>query len=181
MKQTVNLLYNFPSVVYYTIFNEGWGQFDSDLLYSRLCDMDQTRIVDSVSGWFTPKDSDVDSRHIYFRKPILQVGDDRPLVLSEFGGYSYRVSGHPFSDNNYGYTTYSTREEFENAVCELYTDGVLPLVESGISALIYTQLSDVEDETNGFVTYDRRVLKVNAERLKKIADLLYSKVGESEN
>ncbi|MBQ2826776.1 MAG: glycoside hydrolase family 2, partial [Clostridia bacterium] len=108
MKETVNLLYNFPSVVYYTIFNEGWGQFDSELLYAKLCDMDQTRIVDSASGWFTPKESDVDSRHIYFRKPVLSVGEDRPLVLSEFGGYSHRVKDHLFGEKNYGYTSYDS-------------------------------------------------------------------------
>lgn len=174
MRGTVNMLHNFPSVVYYTIFNEGWGQFCADEMYVKLEELDPTRIIDSTSGWFHQKKSDVHSYHVYFKKIALQPKGDRPLVLSEFGGYSYRVAGHLFGSKNYGYKTYKDKEEFENAVCALYENEVLPLVEAGVSALVYTQISDVEDETNGFMTYDRRVLKINADRFSDICKRLYA-------
>jgi len=175
MTATVNMLFNYPSVVYYTIFNEGWGQFDSDALYERLKSMDASRIIDSTSGWFHQKKSDVNSYHVYFKKPVLEHDNSRPLVLSEFGGFSHRVTGHLFGPKNYGYSRHESRESFENALYSLYENDVTPLVEKGISALIYTQISDVEDETNGLVTYDRKVVKADTYRMKKIMDTLFEK------
>lgn len=172
MTSTVNMLYNYPSVVYYTIFNEGWGQFESSTMYERLKSLDSSRIIDATSGWFFGMRSGVDSHHVYFKKPHLTVGKSRPLVLSEFGGFSHRVEGHLFGAKNYGYAVYEKREDFENAVCSLYENDIAPLVKNGISALIYTQLSDVEDETNGFITYDRKVVKADAGRVRKIMERL---------
>lgn len=168
---TAELLYNHPSIVYYTIFNEGWGQFSSDEMYGKLKAIDGSRIIDSTSGWFRRMRSDVDSRHIYFKALKPKRLDGRPLVISEFGGYSYRVEGHLFGKANYGYKLFDSAESFENAVIALYQNEVLPLVKGGASAFVYTQVSDVEDETNGFITYDRRVLKVNAERVKAVVGL----------
>ena len=165
MKETAELLYNHPSVVYYTVFNEGWGQFSADEEYKKLRAIDPTRVIDATSGWWRESESDVDSRHIYFKALKPKKLDGRPLVISEFGGYSYRVPGHVFSDANYGYRTFTDADKFEDAVIRLYEDEVLPLVREGASAFIYTQVSDVEDETNGFVTYDRRVVKVDKERI----------------
>ncbi len=163
MRETAELLYNHPSVVYYTIFNEGWGQFSADEMYGKLKAIDPTRIIDSTSGWFRRKRSDVDSRHIYF-KPLKPKGlDGRPLVISEFGGYSYRVPEHLFGDANYGYKSFKSPEEFEAALTALYKNEVKPLIERGACAFVYTQLSDVEDETNGLITYDRAVVKVKSE------------------
>ena len=179
MTATANMLFNYPSVVYYTIFNEGWGQFDADALYDRIKDIDGSRIIDSTSGWFHQKKSDVTSHHVYFKKPILPHEKSKPLVLSEFGGFSHRVNGHLFGPKNYGYSKHESRADFENALFSLYENDIVPLVENGISALIYTQLSDIEDETNGLVTYDRKVVKVDAYRMKKIADMLYKKSEES--
>lgn len=168
MYQTARLLYNSPSVVYYTIFNEGWGQFCADDAYDKLREADETRIIDATSGWFRRTRSDVDSRHIYFKALKPKAPDGRPLVISEFGGYAHRVSGHLFSEKNYGYKTFQDRQEFEDAVVRLYENEVSPLVKAGASAFIYTQLSDVEDETNGFVTYDREVIKVDPDRIKQV-------------
>ena len=178
MTATANMLFNYPSVVYYTIFNEGWGQFEADAMYERLKSIDSSRIIDSTSGWFHQKKSDVNSYHVYFKKPILESDGTKPLVLSEFGGFSHRVTGHLFGPKNYGYSKHETREDFENALYSLYENDVTPLVENGISALIYTQISDVEDETNGLVTYDRKELKVDAKRLKKINAELCRKSAE---
>ena len=168
MYKTADLLYNTPSVVYYTVFNEGWGQFTADTMYDKLKAYDPTRILDSTSGWFRRNKSDVDSRHIYFRKLEPKKLDGRPLVISEFGGYAHSTKGHVFSEKIYGYRTFDSREEFEDQICHLYENEVKELVKNGASAFVYTQVSDVEDEINGFVTYDRRVIKVDTERIRKI-------------
>lgn len=172
MKATMDYLYNHPSVLYYTVFNEGWGQFTADEVYEEAKKIDSTRIIDATSGWFFQKKSDVDSHHIYFKKLKLKINPERPAVISEFGGYSHRCSGHLFGNKNYGYKTFGKREDFENAVAKLYLEEALLLVKNGVSALVYTQISDIEDETNGFITYDRRVRKVDAERFKKISKIL---------
>ena len=92
-QKTVELLYSHPCVIAYTIFNEGWGQFDSDSLYDKFKEWDQSRLIDSTSGWFAQNKSDFDSRHIYFRTPKLKKGgkSGRPLLISECGGYSLAV------------------------------------------------------------------------------------------
>ena len=176
MEATVNQLKNHPSICYWTIFNEGWGQFDSDSVYEQLRKLDDTRFIDSTSGWFRRKKTDVDSRHVYFRKVNLK-GGDKPLVLSEFGGYSYKVERHSFNpDETYGYGKFQTREPFVAALTALYMEQVVPSAENGLCAAIYTQVSDVEDETNGLVTYDRKVEKLTAEDMRPIAAALRAAV-----
>jgi hypothetical protein len=176
---TVALLYNHPSIVYYTSFNEGWGQFDADENYRRLKALDPTRVWDATSGWFAEKESDVTSEHIYFKKLDLKNDPDRPLVLSEFGGYSCKIEGHSFNlDNTYGYRFFTDVDKFGEALKSLYLDEVIPMIDRGLCATVYTQVSDVEDETNGLVTYDRHVVKVKKEDMleisKSIEDKFYS-------
>ena len=172
-RQTVSLLYNHPSVVYYTVFNEGWGQFDADKNYMFSRSLDPTRIYDATSGWFHEKLSDVQSEHIYFRPLSMKSRPDRPLVLSEFGGYSCSVDGHVFNlEKSYGYSTCDGVEAFEEAFFKLYREQVIPQMDNGLCATVYTQVSDVEDEINGLVTYDRRVVKVNTEKMRALADEL---------
>ena len=174
MYETADHLYNVPSIVYYTIFNEGWGQFSADVMYEKLKSFDSTRIIDSTSGWFRRYESDVDSRHIYFRPLKPKKLDGRPLVISEFGGYAHGVNDHTFGDGTYGYRVFKDIKDYENAVYTLYDTEVRALVENGASAFVYTQVSDVEDEINGFYTYDRQIVKVDADRLKKLNDELKS-------
>ena len=166
--KTLDHLYNVPSIVYYTVFNEGWGQFCADDMYDKVRGYDPTRIIDTTSGWFRRQKSDVDSRHIYFRPLRPKHLDGRPLVISEFGGYAHGVSGHTYGDDVYGYRVMREQSEYEDAVCKLYETEVKDLVRAGASAFVYTQVSDVEDEINGFYTYDRQIIKINADRLKKI-------------
>ena len=173
MAQTVHHLYNHPSVVYYTIFNEGWGQYDADRLYGVGKAADPTRIWDATSGWFFEKESDVQSEHVYFKKLNLKP-HGRPLVLSEFGGYSLSIDSHRFNaDKAYGYRTFHTTEALTEALRRLYLDEVVPLIERGLCATVLTQLSDVEDEINGLLTYDRQICKVDAETMRAIADALH--------
>ena len=183
MEKTVRQLSHHPCVCYWTIFNEGWGQFDHAAAYKRLRALDPTRIIDAVSGWFEPRHeadlhSDVKSLHIYF-KPVRIPASEKPLVLSEFGGYSYRVEGHIFNlKKNYGYRTFTDQASFEDALEKLYENEVLPAIGGGLCAAVYTQLSDVEDETNGLLTYDRRVEKADARRMREIATRLYGAIDQ---
>ena len=172
MESTVNQLKNHPSILYWTIFNEAWGQFDSDNVYEQFRKLDDTRWIDSTSGWFRRKKTDVDSRHVYFRKEKLE-GGDKPLVLSEFGGKTYMVQGHVFNpDKSYGYGDCDSMDALNDVVVKLYREKVLPYVEKGLCAAIYTQVSDVEDEINGLLTYDRRVEKLRPEEMLKVAEAL---------
>ena len=163
MKITVRQLYSHPCVVYWTIFNEGWGQTDGTEMYEKLKALDPTRIVDTTSGWFRVCKTDVESRHVYFRKFRLP-RSKQPVVLSEFGGYVWKVSGHSFNpDKTYGYRLFGRQEDWQAAVQRLYAEQIAPAVLKGLCAAVYTQLSDVEDETNGMITYDRKVLKWKVE------------------
>ena len=180
----VRQLYNHPCVVYYTIFNEGWGQFDADTVYDYFKALDPTHIWDATSGWFKQKRSDVESDHIYFKPVKLKPVKGRPMVLSEFGGYALKLKGHAFNlDKTYGYRQYTDRESFEQGLHELYRKEILPAIGQGLCATVYTQVSDVEDETNGLLTYDRQVLKVDESKMQALAQELYTKSAEhfSEN
>ncbi len=174
MKKTAEYLYNIPSICLYTIFNEGWGQFNPDEAYEMLKATDSSRLIDSTSGWFAGKKSDLDSRHIYFKVPEIKKPNGRPVFLSEFGGFSLRIDGHLFGEKNYGYSIYESKESFSDSVYLLYTEGLVPLIEDGLSATVYTQLSDVEDETNGLITYDREIVKVNEEQMKEANEALFT-------
>ena len=172
MKKTVNQLYNHPCVCYYTIFNEGWGQFDSDKTCEQLRKLDKTRFIDTTSGWFKNKESDVESLHVYFKEVKLP-NTKKPIVLSEFGGYTYNVKDHVFNPyKTYGYKKYESQEEYEKGIIELYERDVVPHIQNGLCASIYTQLSDVEDETNGLITYDRHIIKVDKEKMQELATKL---------
>lgn len=165
---TVNHLYNVPSILYWTIYNEGWSQVKSDEMYDIIKKLDPNRIIDSTSGWYHQTNSDVYSLHVYFRKVVYDK-KEIPTVISEFGGYSYKIDEHAYNlDNTYGYSSYKTQEEFEEAVINLYKNEILPFINDGLSASIYTQVSDVEDETNGFYTYDRQLLKVDINKFKEL-------------
>lgn len=180
-KRMLDNLYNHPSVIYYTIFNEGWGQFEADKMYTLFKSYDNTRVFDTTSGWFFTKKSDVKSDHIYFRKLKLSK-DTRPLILSEFGGYSYKVSDHSFNpDKTYGYRFFDDNGKFQKALFELYENEVKESVKNGLQGAIYTQVSDVEDETNGLLTYDRQVLKIDKHKMYNINQMLYRAFEESLN
>lgn len=167
-KETLALLYNSPCVLYYTIFNEGWGQFDSDKMFKMFKSLDSTRIIDATSGWFFGHKSDVDSYHIYF-KPIKFKAKNRPIIISEFGGYVYKDKEHSFNlDRTYGYRIYKNKEDYHKGLSDLYLLQIIPQIKKGLCGAIYTQVSDVEDETNGLFTYDRKVVKVPLEIMKDI-------------
>ena len=171
-KETIEHLYNHPSIVVYTIFNEGWGQFNSDEMYDLVKNLDNTRLVDSTSGWFSQQKNDFDSEHIYFKTtpPTIK---ERPAFVSECGGYSQVVEGHYYSKyNTYGYGSSEDSEALTDMIVNMYEEMILPGLEKGICGCIYTQLSDVEDEVNGLYTYDRKICKVNVKKMQKIGERL---------
>lgn len=168
-KDTINHLYNHPSIVAYTIFNEGWGQFHSDKLYHMVKEWDSTRLVDSTSGWFAQQENDFDSEHIYF-KVVSLTPKTRPLFVTECGGYSLAVPEHCYSKSKqYGYGACENSKVLTDKIEEMYRKMILPAIPKGLCGCIYTQLSDVEDEINGLYTYDRKVCKVEKERIKWLA------------
>ncbi len=175
-QETAKILYNSPCVIGYTIFNEGWGQYDADRIYKELKKIDSTRLWDSTSGWFENKESDVKSEHIYFRKLERRDSSTRPFIISEFGGYSCKVKGHSFNlSKTYGYSSCKTTAEFTLRLERLYKTEVIPLIDNGLCGAVLTQLSDVEDEVNGLVTYDRQVIKPDISRIKAVMKELYEK------
>ncbi len=174
-EETIEALYNHPSVVYYTIFNEGWGQHRSSAIYRELKKFDKSRVWDTASGWFKGCESDVQSEHVYFKPVRLKGEKGRPMVLSEFGGYSYKIAENSYNlDRTYGYKTCKNKDEFTNDIEKLYLDEIIPMIKKGLNATVLTQVSDVEDETNGLVTYDRRVIKPEVFRMQKVSEAIFT-------
>ena len=171
MEGTVRHLYNCPCIAMWCIFNEGWGQFDSRKAYEKLLALDCTRSVDITSGWHDQGDGKICSLHVYFRR-FRMVRDRRAVVLSEFGGYNCHVAGHCFNDANYGYRRFADCEKLTAALCRLYQNEILPAKAQGLCAAVYTQLSDVEDEQNGILTYDRAVCKLPEDEIAAINEIL---------
>ena len=170
MRSTVAQLKNHPCICSWTIFNEAWGQFDSTPVYRQLKALDSSRFIDTTSGWFRGSESDVESLHIYFGMWHRLKKADKPLVLSEFGGFVLGVADHIFNPyKSYGYGTCKNTGELMQRLEAVYREHVLPAVKKGLCASIYTQVSDVEDEINGLTTYDRKVIKANDAAMQAIA------------
>ena len=168
--ETLTQLYNCPCIALWVIFNEGWGQFDSAQWTEYVRGKDNSRLIDSVSGWHDQgeKNTTMKSLHIYYT-PLKVPKDKRPVVLSEFGGYSMKTPAHVFDENKeFGYKTFDTQEKLVAAIEKLYLVKVLPLIKKGLCGAIYTQVSDVEEEINGLVTYDRKVIKIPVEKMAEI-------------
>ena len=176
LEEMVRQLYNCPSVVMWVPFNEGWGQFDAKTAVEKIEAIDKTRTVDHASGWHDQKIGKIKSLHVYF-KPYRFKKDKlgRAVVLSEFGGYNLPVKGHTWNSKNFGYRAFKTEEALEEAVRKLYEGQILPAKEQGLAASVYTQLSDVEDEVNCFMTYDRKLVKLPRTVMREIRNELLSR------
>lgn len=170
VNQTIKQLYNCVSVSAWVIFNEGWGQFDSAKITKLVKDLDDSRIIDSVSGWHDQgvNNTELLSMHTYYT-PLKVPKDSRPIVLSEFGGYSMKVDGHVYNtEKEFGYKKFNTEKQLISALEKLYLKKLLPLISKGLSGCIYTQVSDVEEEINGLTTFDRKIVKVPVNVMKDI-------------
>ena len=153
-------LQNCVSLAMWVPFNEGWGQFDANKATEFIRARDTSRTIDQASGWHDQRGGDCNSVHIYFKRIRLPKPDKRASVLSEFGGYSHGIEGHMWSEKEFGYRKFSSLEKLRAAYAKLHTKQVNPLIVKGLSATVYTQVSDVEEEINGILTYDREVCKI---------------------
>lgn len=167
LRDMLDYLYNCPCIAMWVPFNEGWGQFDSEIAYDFIRSMDTTRVIDGTSGWHDNGHTDVISKHIYFT-PIKVKAGDKPYVLSEFGGYSQRIKGHTFNGKMFGYKIYNSRQALTKAYLKCFNNTIIPQIKTGLSATVYTQVTDVEDELNGIMTYDREVIKIDIDKLKEV-------------
>ena len=163
---------NCVSLGIWTLFNEGWGQFDAARLTGALKELDPTRLIDSTSGWFDQGCGDFLSRHIYFRRIKLKPSPDRVLALTEFGGYSLRDPDHSYSQKNFGYAKMKNRNQFNDKMAKLYRHQIIPAKKAGLSVAVLTQFCDVERETNGLFTYDRKVMKIDEELMRELNEEL---------
>ncbi len=169
LHDTVELLRNTVSLAVWVPFNEGWGQFDSLMATQTLWEQDPTRLVDHASGWHDQGGGDFKSRHVYFRPVRLKHDKSRILALTEFGGYSLPVPGHTAGDKPFGYRMYQSAGEYMDALARLYEQEIIPCLDKqALSAAVYTQVSDVEDEVNGILTFDRKSCKVDVPRMQRI-------------
>lgn len=174
LKGMVKLLYNHPSIAVWVPFNEGWGQFDAAKATELIRSVDSTRLVNEACGWFDQQGGDMYSIHNYLRKLKVKP-QDRVVALTEYGGYAFPIKGHLACEKEFGYKNYKTQEELTAHYKRLWEEEIYPNLELGLSAAIYTQTSDIEEEINGLMTYDREVDKFDEALIKKLNRKLYQK------
>ena len=163
-RETVHQLYNAPCVSLWVLFNEGWGQFDAREMTEMVRALDLTRQIDHASGWYDQGAGDIKSLHNYFR-PLKVKPEERAFAFSEYGGYTYPVQEHLYSEKSFGYRTYQNQAQYQKAMNAL-AEKIRELTEQGLAAAVYTQLTDVEEESNGILTYDRKVCKWEPQEAK---------------
>ena len=167
--EMIDALYNYPCIGCWVPFNEGWGQFDAKRIGDAVKAYDPTRFVDHASGWYDQKGCDFKSIHRYILPFVAPKYDGRPIVISEYGGYSQILDGHVWNKaKSFGYQMYKSKESLTEAYRKLHEHQIIPAIKKGLSATVYTQVSDVEFEVNGILTYDREILKLDEEMLKDI-------------
>ncbi|MGY2873437.1 beta-galactosidase/beta-glucuronidase [Marmoricola sp. URHA0025 HA25] len=181
VRQTVALLRNVPSIAVWVPFNEAWGQFDANEVADEVKALDPTRAVNHASGWIDQGGGDIRSFHSYLR-PFRLAGrwrrrlrlraERRVLALAEYGGYSLKVPGHDWSTREFGYRHFESSQELAEGFEALHREQVEPALRGGLAATFYTQLSDVEDELNGLLTWDREVLKIPESTVREAVDRL---------
>jgi hypothetical protein len=169
LQEMVDHLYNFACIGLWVPFNEGWGQFEASAVTDWLKSYDPTRPVDHASGWFEQGGGDFISLHVYFKDlPRQEPEGQRALILSEFGGYSLKVVGHRWNPQvEFGYRNFPDTLSLTDGYVDLIKTQLIPWIEKGLSAAVYTQTTDVEIEVNGFVTYDRQVAKMVTEQVRQ--------------
>ncbi len=156
--EIMNQLINVPSIGQWCLFNEGWGQFDAKKCLKFAQNIDTSRPFDSASGWFHEDCGDVYSEHIYFEEMKVKLSE-KPYVISEYGGYSLKIGNHIKRDVMYGYKKFNQAKDLQDAFDELMTK-VKSLEDQGLAGAVFTQATDIEDEVNGLITYDRKVQKL---------------------
>ncbi|MFO0947601.1 MAG: glycoside hydrolase family 2 TIM barrel-domain containing protein [Planctomycetota bacterium] len=166
LARMIDHLENHPSIILWVVFNEGWGQYDTERLTQWVKDRDPSRLVNDASGWTDKKVGDVIDRHVYPGPGAAPAEEKRASVLGEFGGLSLGVDGHTWTAKFWGYQGTSSQADLTRRYERLLRKVWQLRDKPGLSAAIYTQITDVESECNGLFTYDRKVLKVDPERIR---------------
>jgi len=169
----IRLLYNYPSIAVWVPFNEGWGQFDARKVSEKVKKWDPTRLVNEACGWFDQKGGDMYSIHNYLRKLKVSPKSDRVVALTEYGGYAFPVEGHLACEKKFGYQKYATTDALTDNYKRLWNEEIYPNLSRGLSSAIYTQTSDIEEEVNGIMTYDREVDKLSVNTVYDLNQKLY--------
>ncbi|MGI6339619.1 MAG: glycoside hydrolase family 2 protein [Bacteroidales bacterium] len=162
LKRLIETKYNHPSIIIWVAFNEGWGQFDTERITSLISDFDPTRLVISASGWTDRGTGHINDIHHYPEPMVPAPEDNRAIVLGEFGGLGLPVPGHTWEQKNWGYRNMEDSLQLLSRFASYYDQVHTFVKENGLSASVYTQTTDVETETNGLMTYDRKVNKMGA-------------------
>ena len=179
LKQLIDHLYHFPCIAVWVPFNESWGQFHAIQTAYWVKGYDPTRLVDHASGWFDQGGGDFQSRHVYVKALSASQPDERILAVTEFGGYTMQVDGHVYTEKRrFGYGHQMDTASLTSAYLRLLAKQVKPLIPLGLSVAIYTQTTDIETEINGYLTYDRKVEKMDPEILRKAHMELYQAMKE---
>ncbi|MEJ7676965.1 MAG: sugar-binding domain-containing protein [Segetibacter sp.] len=173
----IDALYNFPCIVVWTPFNEAWGQFKTVEITNWTMQKDPSRLVNSASGGNFYTVGHIVDLHNYpqpaMPRPDL-FGAKQAIVLGEFGGLGLPVEGHTWIEKgNWGYRSFTSADSMFTTYSS-FVNRLEELIKLGLSAAVYTQTTDVEVETNGFMTYDRKVIKMPIERLKEVNSRLYN-------
>ena len=182
LARMIGQLRAFPSVVMWVVNNEGWGQYDSATLARLVKGMDPSRLVNADSGWLdvAPGASDVFDIHTYEDVPNTPTRNSmRAIVIGEYGGIGLPVDGHIWKPGkkNWGYQAAKGQEDFLARYRRKLNEVIRQSRENGLSASVYTQTTDVEDEINGLLTYDRESPKAPAAKLAEIVAPLYAETG----
>ncbi len=168
LEEMISNLYNHPSIVMWVPFNEGWGQFKTAEITDFVKQLDPTRLINSASGWTDRGTGDIFDVHTYPAPVMPELEEERASVIGEFGGLGLPVEGHTWEQkNNWGYALIDSKDKLLDKY-ETYYNNVWEMKEAGLSAVVYTQLTDVETETNGLITYDRKIIKADMDELKAI-------------
>ena len=167
-KEIIDCLYSYPCIGTWIPFNEAWGQFKTPEIAEWTKAYDPTRLVNPASGGNHYTCGDMLDLHNYPGPEMYLYDAQRATVLGEYGGIGMVVKGHIWEpDHNWGYVQFNDAGEVLNEYAK-FADQLKQLIKNGFSAAVYTQTTDVEIEVNGLMTYDRKVIKVDEQKLKKI-------------
>ena len=173
LQNMVSTLYNYPSIAVWVPFNEGWGQFDAAKATKEVREIDSGRLINEACGWFDQGGGDMYSIHNYRHKLKVKPQQDRVVALTEYGGYAYPVEEHLSCKKEFGYQHYHSTEELTQNYKRLWEEEIYPNLQYGLCSAIYTQTSDIEEEINGVLTYDREIVKLDEDQVKEMNDKLY--------
>ncbi|MFX0063555.1 MAG: sugar-binding domain-containing protein [Candidatus Hermodarchaeota archaeon] len=177
LQAMINFLYNSPAIVTWVPFNEGWGQFETERVVKQVKSLDSSRLIDAASGWFDKKVGDIKDIHIYPGPKLPEIESHRAAVIGEFGGLGLKVKDHIWLRKRiyWAYRTASDKQELFERYSKLISQ-LLPMINQGLCAAVYTQTTDIEGEINGLLTYDREITKIDPDQIAELHQRLLNRI-----